>query len=222
MMHLRRFCSSSRRAATHYDILGLTRSASAAQIKSAFFALSKKHHPDVPGHKNKPEFHEITTAYNVLRDPVSRRAYDNTLPDTSRAAPSSMHSRHMADTAARYRRAASSARSAPRSSPSSSSSTSRRSTHASEPPFRRRAPAADPILDQHDRAPHQHHPGQRYRPPDPNVQAARWAVKKELMREEKTRTPRYVVGMVSGVAGLFAMGWVVGVVAEWRADAKRR
>lgn len=34
--------------------------------------LSKTHHPDIPGHKVNPEFHEITEAYNVLRDPISR------------------------------------------------------------------------------------------------------------------------------------------------------
>ncbi|KAJ7146855.1 DnaJ domain-containing protein, partial [Mycena epipterygia] len=70
--HRRALSSTGARQGTHYDILGVRREATVDQIKTAFFALSKEHHPDVPHHKVKPEFHEITEAYNVLRDPVSR------------------------------------------------------------------------------------------------------------------------------------------------------
>ncbi|KAJ7073095.1 DnaJ domain-containing protein [Mycena amicta] len=210
-MYRRSFCSSScRRATTHYEMLGLPRDASPAQIKSAFFALSKKHHPDVPDHKSKPQFHEITQAYNVLRDPVSKRAYDNTLPSVPRQDPSTLHSRHLSDTAARYRRSAAARSSPPPSQTHSSSpSTSRTRPHPSSspnPPFPRRRP--DPLPGAHDR--HNRHPGQRYKPPDPVAQAAAWAVKKELMREQKTRTQRYVTGMMLGIGALFGAGWIVG------------
>ncbi|KAJ7885279.1 DnaJ domain-containing protein, partial [Mycena olivaceomarginata] len=104
-MHRRALSSTGCRRSTHYDTLGLRREASAKQIKTAFFALSKEHHPDVPHHKVKPQFHEITEAYNVLRDPVSRRAYDNTLPAPQGPTASTLHARHLADTAARFRRA---------------------------------------------------------------------------------------------------------------------
>ncbi|KAJ6516632.1 DnaJ domain-containing protein, partial [Mycena vitilis] len=74
-MHRRALSSTGCRRGTHYETLGLRREASPDQIKSAFFAMSKEHHPDIPDHKEKPQFHEITEAYTVLRDPVSRRAY---------------------------------------------------------------------------------------------------------------------------------------------------
>ncbi|KAF7291387.1 J domain-containing protein [Mycena indigotica] len=207
----RRGFSSSRRyraAATHYEVLGLARDASPAQIKTAFFALSKRHHPDVPDHKSTPAFHEITAAYNVLRDPVSRRAYDNTLPSIPRPAPSTLYSRHMADTAARYRRAATRSSPPPQSHSHVNPHSSSHRAQPSQTSFRKRAAAHDPVLGARDR--HERHPGQRYRPPDPVAQAAVWAVKKELMREQKTRPQRYVVGVVGSLGALFGISWVLG------------
>ncbi|KAF7300325.1 J domain-containing protein [Mycena chlorophos] len=211
----RGFASSSRRRAptTHYDILGVARTASKSEIKRAFFALSKTHHPDVHDAKSRPEFHQITEAYNVLRDPVSRRAYDNTLPSTPRPGPSTLQSRHMADTAARYRRAAASGRShhaAPPGSrnPSSSPKHPSQTQTAGQPPFRARPTPSDALPGARDR--HNSHPGQRYVPPDPLTQAQKWAAKKAQMRDEKTRAPKYVGTMVLGIGILFAGTWVAG------------
>ncbi|KAJ7146853.1 DnaJ domain-containing protein [Mycena epipterygia] len=198
-MHRRALSSTGARRGTHYDILGVRREATVDQIKTAFFALSKEHHPDVPHHKVKPEFHEITEAYNVLRDPVSRRAYDNTLPAAQGHAPSTLESRHLMDTAARFRRAS-------RPSPTSSSFTSRaRATPHADPPFRRRPPSHTPLPGAGDR--HHQHPGQRYKPPDPTALAAAWAAQKEALREQKTRGPRFMASMMLGLGVLLTANW---------------
>ena len=51
-----------------YKTLGLGREASAAEIKSAYRKLAKKHHPDLnPG--NAERFKNITGAYDILSNP---------------------------------------------------------------------------------------------------------------------------------------------------------
>ena len=62
----------------YYDVLGLGRSASEADIKSAFRNLAKQYHPDRnPGDKTaEARFKEINEAYEVLRDPQKKAAYD--------------------------------------------------------------------------------------------------------------------------------------------------
>jgi molecular chaperone DnaJ len=62
----------------YYDVLGLGRSASEADIKNAFRAMAKQHHPDRnPGDKAaETKFKEINEAYEVLRDPQKKAAYD--------------------------------------------------------------------------------------------------------------------------------------------------
>lgn len=62
----------------YYDILGVTREASEADLKSAFRKLAMKHHPDRNPGDDKAEhlFKEINEAYEVLRDPDKRAAYD--------------------------------------------------------------------------------------------------------------------------------------------------
>ena len=61
-----------------YQILGVAKSASAADIKSAYRKLAKKLHPDVnPGRKDiEQKFKEVTAAYDLLSDPDKRARFD--------------------------------------------------------------------------------------------------------------------------------------------------
>ncbi|KAI6186695.1 DnaJ domain-containing protein [Aphelenchoides besseyi] len=61
----------------YYEILGVSKDASATEIKAAFYELSKKHHPDV-GNENTERFLDLKEAYDVLRDESSRSLYDRT------------------------------------------------------------------------------------------------------------------------------------------------
>ncbi len=56
--------------ANYYDILGVKKDASAAEIKKAFRKLARKHHPDAGGDEEK--FKELNSAYEVLSDPEKR------------------------------------------------------------------------------------------------------------------------------------------------------
>jgi molecular chaperone DnaJ len=62
----------------YYEVLGVDRSASDAQLKSAYRKLAKKYHPDMnPGDKEaEAKFKEASEAYGVLSDPDKRRQYD--------------------------------------------------------------------------------------------------------------------------------------------------
>jgi molecular chaperone DnaJ len=60
-----------------YDILGVPRDASAEDIKRAYRALAREHHPDVnsdPGAEDR--FKEVVGAYEILSDPQKRQQYD--------------------------------------------------------------------------------------------------------------------------------------------------
>jgi molecular chaperone DnaJ len=61
-----------------YEVLGVSKSASAAELKSAYRKLAKKYHPDVnPGDAEaEKQFKEITNAYDTLKDEQNRAAYD--------------------------------------------------------------------------------------------------------------------------------------------------
>ena len=62
----------------YYKMLGVDRSASEKDIKSAYRKLARKHHPDVnPGDKASEEkFKEVSEAYEVLSDKDKRTKYD--------------------------------------------------------------------------------------------------------------------------------------------------
>ncbi len=62
----------------YYEILGLARGASDQDIKSAFRRMAKEHHPDRnAGEKaSEQKFKELNEAYEVLKDPQKRAAYD--------------------------------------------------------------------------------------------------------------------------------------------------
>src|SRR5438045_9766459 len=61
-----------------YDVLGVPKKASEAEIKKAFRTLAKKHHPDT--HANDPKavkrFQEISAAYEIVGDKEKRAQYD--------------------------------------------------------------------------------------------------------------------------------------------------
>jgi len=61
----------------YYEILGITRDAAEADIKSAFRRLAREYHPDVNKAEDAEErFKEINEAYAVLADQQKRGAYD--------------------------------------------------------------------------------------------------------------------------------------------------
>jgi DnaJ-class molecular chaperone len=61
-----------------YEILGVARSASAADVKSAFRRLAKKLHPDANKHDPKAasRFAELNAAYEIVGDKDKRKAFD--------------------------------------------------------------------------------------------------------------------------------------------------
>lgn len=66
---------------THYEVLGLPRDATLAQVKRRYRQLVRKYHPDVAQDKATAHrlFLQIREAYECLNDPTRRRAYDATL-----------------------------------------------------------------------------------------------------------------------------------------------
>ncbi|MGL3804995.1 J domain-containing protein [Paeniglutamicibacter sp. R2-26] len=59
---------------THYEVLGIARTASATEIKTAYRKAARATHPDHGG--NAEDFGAVTLAYETLSDPAARARYD--------------------------------------------------------------------------------------------------------------------------------------------------
>src|SRR4051794_37106036 len=84
----------------YYETLGVPKTATEDDIRSAFRKLARKYHPDVAADKKTAEekFKEINEAHEVLSDPTKRRKYDELGADwqnggASRGPPGAAHAR---------------------------------------------------------------------------------------------------------------------------------
>ena len=59
---------------SHYQTLGVDKTATQAEIKKAYRKLSMQHHPDRGGDDNR--FKEIAEAYGIIGDEQKRQQYD--------------------------------------------------------------------------------------------------------------------------------------------------
>ena len=73
----------------YYKVLGVAKNASQAEIRKAFRALARQHHPDVAKDKKGAEaaFKEINEAYEVLGDEEKRKKYDELGQDWAHRGP---------------------------------------------------------------------------------------------------------------------------------------
>lgn len=68
-----------------YEVLGVSKNASDAEIKKAFRALAKKHHPDTKGGDSAAQkrFQEISAAYDIVGDKEKRAKFDQGVIDAN-------------------------------------------------------------------------------------------------------------------------------------------
>lgn len=60
----------------YYEMLGVSPNADEAALKGGFRAFARKYHPDRTGPQGETLFMEVRDAYEALKDPVTRFAYD--------------------------------------------------------------------------------------------------------------------------------------------------
>ncbi|MBA3650224.1 MAG: DnaJ domain-containing protein [Chthoniobacterales bacterium] len=72
----------------HYEILGLDRNCTPTQIRDAYRLLAKRYHPDLNPNSAaaRSRTEALNAAYEILRAPARRRAYDRALDQASQAA----------------------------------------------------------------------------------------------------------------------------------------
>src|SRR3979411_478522 len=71
----------------YYKTLGVSKDATAADIKKAYRKLARQHHPDVNKSTDaSKKFKEVNEANEVLSDPDKRKRYDQLGPDWERFA----------------------------------------------------------------------------------------------------------------------------------------
>lgn len=79
-IHLPLMCSKaneSQKVPTYYDDLGVSSTATQSEIKSAYYKLTLKYHPDKNKSKEaKVKFQSVSDAYEVLSNPSVRKQYD--------------------------------------------------------------------------------------------------------------------------------------------------
>ena len=66
-------------SSTYYEILGIKKTATQAEIKQSFRRLALRYHPDKNknSEESRKKFMQIVEAYEVLSDEISRKTYDN-------------------------------------------------------------------------------------------------------------------------------------------------
>ena len=85
-------------ASDYYAILGLDRTCSTAQVRAAYRALAKQHHPDLHNDSSDAaaRMEALNAAHETLSDPTRRRAYDRESQSVARPAPRGRIERNIA------------------------------------------------------------------------------------------------------------------------------
>lgn len=79
MMRVARAFGGSAAKSTHYEVIGVSKEASTAEIKTKYKQLVKKYHPDVYKGGDASIFKNVQEAYKVLINPKKRLDYDESL-----------------------------------------------------------------------------------------------------------------------------------------------
>jgi curved DNA-binding protein CbpA len=70
----------TRQCRNYYEVLGVARNATAAEIHRAYRRLARQYHPDVNSDMGaRARFDEVSSAYEVLHDPRRRASYDRSI-----------------------------------------------------------------------------------------------------------------------------------------------